>query len=81
MINFLNIFLAQYFQGKKCDVLVRIPPFQHASLNFDSFPKFSFFSIDEMDEIKTLRQLLQASCPKDQLSTKDIAIAPTKLPI
>ncbi len=34
-----------------------------------------------MGEIKTLKQLLQANCPKDQLSTKDIAIARTKLPI
>jgi hypothetical protein len=34
MINFLSIFLAQYFQGKKCDVVVGIPPFQHTSLNF-----------------------------------------------
>jgi hypothetical protein len=34
-----------------------------------------------MYELKILRQLLQASCPKDQLSARDIAVAPTKLPI
>ncbi len=42
MINYLTIFLAQYFQGKKCDVVIKIP-LQLKSLGFDPLPKFSFF--------------------------------------
>ncbi len=41
MINVLTIFLAQYFQGKNCDVMVKILPLTQRS-KVDPFPKFSF---------------------------------------
>ncbi len=39
MINILNIFLTQHFQGNKNDVVVKIFPFQLKGIRFDHFEK------------------------------------------
>jgi hypothetical protein len=64
MINVLTIFLAQYFQGKNYDVVVKIPPLTQRSRRsrVHPLPKFSFSKKINEKNI-TLGQLIQASCP------------------
>jgi ABC-type phosphate/phosphonate transport system permease subunit len=48
-INILIIFFTQIFQGKISDLLVRISPFNQG-YKVQSFFKFSFSSMDKMNE-------------------------------
>ncbi len=70
MINTLIIFLTQHFQGKKSDLLVKISPFNQRVKMVHIFLKLFCPSMNEMDEKKTSRQLLQARCRVDVLGRK-----------
>ncbi len=49
MINILIIFLTQYFQQTKSDIMVRIFPFNQR-YGVQSFSQMFFSSMDERDE-------------------------------
>jgi hypothetical protein len=83
MINIIIIYLAQYFQRKKCDAMIRIPPFNPLTQGSIS-SQILFSSMDKMDEKNVnVKQLFQASCPQGVTSSRrlgDKVATPTKLP-